>query len=65
LLCSPFPSGEAVGIKGSSVHEAQASHPLVPAEPLCKQHEQKHGQKSASLTFRVNWVRILQIWQVI
>lgn len=40
-----FPSGEAVGIKGSSVHEAQAGWPLVPTESLCKQHEQTHGQK--------------------
>lgn len=54
FLCSLFPSGEAVGFTGSSVHEAQAGWPLAPTEPLCKQHEQTHGQKSASLKFRVN-----------
>lgn len=42
LLCTY--SGETVGTKGSSVHEAQAS-PLVPAESLRKQHQQKRGQK--------------------
>lgn len=54
FLCSLFPSEEAAGIKGLSVHEAQAGWPLVPTEPLCKQHEQTHGQKSAGLEFRVN-----------
>lgn len=27
------------------MHGNQAAHPLVSTEPLCKQHEQKHGQK--------------------
>ncbi|KAJ7417741.1 hypothetical protein BTVI_31736 [Pitangus sulphuratus] len=47
----PLKCGEAVGIKGSSVHEAQARQTLVLAEPLCKQHEQKHGRKSAVLEY--------------
>lgn len=40
-----FPSGGAVGIRGSSVHEAQACWPFVPTEPLCKQHEEKNWTK--------------------